>query len=359
MLNPELTPLDQYTFARLDEILSDIQPNPYESPILFSLGEPQKPTPTILADTIEAHKTLWNRYPSPRGDSAFREAAVNWLYRRYSLPNGFVDPERHVIPVPGTRQPLCQIGFICTPPEKNRKKPAILMPNPFYHVYQGAALVGRGEPIYLSAEHESDFLPVLGEISEEILTRTSIMFLCTPTNPQGTVATTKYLKNAIALAREYDFVLAVDECYSEIYRDSPPPGGLEACSELGLGMENVVCFHSLSKRSSAPGLRSGFLVGDEKIVRKFSQFVTFGGAPLPVPIMHASTALWNDDQHVIENRAYYDQNFCIAEDILRPHFDISTPPAGFFLWLKIGDGIEASRKLWKKASVKTVPGTLF
>ena len=225
MLNPNLRPLGQYTFARLEESLADITPRANEAPILFSLGEPQKPAPALLAETVAAHDGLWNRYPPPTGDPAFRRAAAGWLYRRYDLPNGLVDPDRHIVPVPGTREPLYQIGFLCTPPEKAGQRPAVLLPNPFYHVYQGASMVGGGEPVYLPARAEHNFLPVLDDLSADLLDRTALFFLCTPANPQGTIASIEYLKRAIALARKHDFVLALDECYCEIYRGEAPVGG--------------------------------------------------------------------------------------------------------------------------------------
>ena len=359
MLNPDTAPLGEYTFARLNDMLRGISQKSNERPILFSLGEPQKPAPSLLSETIARHSNLWNRYPPPMGDENFRLAAAGWLTRRYNLPEKLVDPDKHIIPVPGTREPLYQIGFICSPKEKNGARSAVLMPNPFYHVYQGAAMSAGAEPIYLPAQKENNFFPDLDSISEDVLNRTVIFFLCTPSNPQGSAASLQYLKNAITLARKYDFVLALDECYCEIYRGTPPVGGIEACAELGEGLSNVISFNSLSKRSSAPGLRSGFLVGDEEIIKRYGQFVTFGGSPLPLPILHASTALWNDDEHVKENRFYYAKNFEIAEEILKPYDDLLVPQAGFFLWLNVGDGTAASKKLWHEKAIKTVPGELM
>ncbi len=359
MLNPDTAPLGEYTFARLNDILAGISPRSNERPILFSLGEPQKSAPDLLSETIARHSDLWNRYPPPMGDGNFRQAASGWLARRYSLPVNLIDPDKHIIPVPGTREPLYQIGFICSPKEKNGARSAVLMPNPFYHVYQGAAMSAGAEPIYLPAQEKNNFFPDLNTISEDVLNRTVIFFLCTPSNPQGSAASLKYLKDAINLARKYNFVLALDECYCEIYRGVPPVGGIEACAELGEGLSNVISFNSLSKRSSAPGLRSGFLVGDEEIIKRYGQFVTFGGSPLPLPILHASTALWNDDEHVAENRSYYAKNFRIAEEILKPYGGVSVPQAGFFLWLNVGDGIAASKKLWQENAIKTVPGELM
>ncbi|MFL2934239.1 MAG: aminotransferase class I/II-fold pyridoxal phosphate-dependent enzyme [Thalassobaculaceae bacterium] len=359
MLNPDTAPLGEYTFARLNDMLAGISPRSNDRPILFSLGEPQNSVPDLLSETLARHSNLWNRYPPPMGDDNFRQAASGWLARRYSLPVNLIDPDKHIIPVPGTREPLYQIGFICSPKKKNGVRSAILMPNPFYHVYQGAAMSAGAEPIYLPAQENNNFFPDLNTISEDVLNRTVIFFLCTPSNPQGSAASLKYLKDAITLARRYDFVLALDECYCEIYRGIPPAGGIEACAELGEGLSNVISFNSLSKRSSAPGLRSGFMVGDEEIIKRYGQFVTFGGSPLPLPILHASTALWNDDDHVVKNRSYYAKNFEIAEEILKPYNDCLVPEAGFFLWLNVGDGAVAAKKLWKENAIKTVPGELM
>ncbi len=359
MLNPNLAPFEHYTFARLNEVLADITPCPNEPPILLSIGEPRKDPPPLLAATINAHHDLWNRYPPPNGDEAFRQAAKQWLERRYNLPHGLVDADENIIPVPGTREPLYQAGFLCTPPEKAGQRPAVLMPNPFYHVYQGAATVGGGEAVYLPAHAEHDFLPVLDDLSEDLLDRTALFYLCTPANPQGTTASFDYLKRLIGLARKHDFFVALDECYCEIYRGTPPAGGLEACAALDGSLENVISFNSLSKRSSAPGLRSGFLAGDPRLIERYGQFVTFGGAPLPLPVLHASTALWNDDAHVTETRAYYTENIRLAARILAPRTDIHIPEGGFFLWLDVGDGMAAARTLWRQAAIKTLPGSLM
>lgn len=359
MLNPDLQPLDEYTFARLNAMLAPIAPKTNRPPVLFSIGEPQNQPPAFAAEVIAKHSDKWNKYPPPNGDEAFRRTVARWLTQRFDLAEGMIDPDRHVVPVAGTREPLYQLGFLAVPEKKAGARPAILMPNPFYHSYRGAAMLGRAEPVYLDALPENDFLPDLDALTPDLLARTAIFYLCTPSNPQGTVADLDYLKRAVELARAYDFLLAVDECYAEIHRGTAPAGGLSACAALGGSLDNVVVLHSLSKRSSAPGMRSGFIAGDERLIKRYGQYVTFGGAPLPLPILHASTALWADEAHVEANRAMYDANFRIADRLLggRPGFRV--PPAGFFLWLDVGDAVAFTERLWREEAIKLVPGGLM
>ena len=359
MLNPDLGPLGEYPFARLVSILDGVEPPSELEPIAFSIGEPQMGPPPLFAETLAANATLWNKYPPPIGDAAFRGAVADWLVRRYDLPDGVLDPDRHVLPVAGTREPLYHMGFLTAQAEKGCGNPAVCMPNPFYFSYRGAALVGRAEPVYLPALAENDFLPDLDALSEDLLARTTLFFLATPTNPQGTIASPDYLRRLIGLARKYDFLLVIDECYAEIYRGAPPVGGLAVAAGMGAGFDNVVVFHSLSKRSSAPGARSGFIAGDERIIKRHGQLVSMGGAPIPLPVLHASTALWRDEAHVIEARARYEKNFRSAEEILGGRPGVSIPPAGFFLWINVGDGEAAAQRLWGEAAVKALPGNLM
>ncbi|MBT5267784.1 MAG: aminotransferase class I/II-fold pyridoxal phosphate-dependent enzyme [Rhodospirillaceae bacterium] len=359
MLNPKLDTLDEYTFFRLNDLLGDIKPKTNREPILLSIGEPQNQPPALLAETIAANADSWNRYPPPNGDEPFRLAVTDWLTRRYRLPDELVDSDKNVIPVPGTREPLFMLGVLAVGEEKSGQTPAVLIPNPHYHVYRGAAMVGRTEPVYLPARAETNFLPDLDAITPEILARAAILYICSPSNPQGTVAPLDYLKRAITLAREHDFLLAVDECYAEIYRGAEPPGALQACAELGGGLDNVVVLHSLSKRSSAAGMRSGFIAGDERLIARYTQLVTFGGSPQPLPILRAATALWRDEDHVVANRAHYARNFTAAQEILGPVMNYHNPEAGFFLWLDVGDGVAVAERLWREAAIKTLPGAFM
>jgi aspartate/methionine/tyrosine aminotransferase len=230
------------------------------------------------------------------------------------------------------------------------------VPNPYYLVYNGAATMQGAEAVFLDATRDNRFMPDLGAIPREILERTALFYLCSPANPQGTVASLDYLKQAIGLAREYDFVLAVDECYAEIYDKAPPAGALEACAALGDGFDRVVVFHSLSKRSSAAGLRSGFVAGDPRLIGHYAHLRSYGGCQVPLPVQAAAAALWRDEAHVEENRAAYRRKFDLAEEALAGHYGFYRPEGGFFLWLDVGNGEEAALRLWRDAAVRVLPG---
>ena len=236
----------------------------------------------------------------------------------------------------------------------------MLVPNPYYLVYNGAATMAGAEAVFLDATAENGFMPDLASIPRETWERAALFYLCSPANPQGTIAGIDYLKQAIDLARRYDFVLAVDECYAEIWDRAPPPGALEACAALGPGatglFDNVVVFHSLSKRSSAAGLRSGFVAGDPALIGHFKHLRDYGGCQVPLPIQAAAAALWRDEAHVEENRARYRRKFDIAEAALAGRFGFYRPQGGFFLWLDVGDGEEAALRLWREAAVRVLPG---
>jgi len=242
------------------------------------------------------------------------------------------------------------------PEAKAGKTPCVLLPNPYYLVYAGGATIAGAEAVPLDATARSGFLPDLDALTPERLERCALFYLCTPANPQGAVADMTYLKRAIKLARDWDFVLAVDECYCEIYDRAPPVGALEACLALGGDLRNLLVFHSLSKRSSAAGLRCGFVAGDAELIARFQHLRSYGGAQIPLPLQLAATALWNDEAHVEPNRARYRRKFDIAEAHLAGRFGFYRPPAGFFLWLDVGDGEQAAQLLWREAAIRTLPG---
>lgn len=356
MLNPLVDRLADYPFDRLRALLDGLAPPESMRQLILSVGEPRHPAPSIVADALAAHVADWGRYPPVDGTPEFRRAVAGWLRRRYSLPEGLVDPDQHVLPVAGTREALFLIAQVAVPLQKAGAQPVVLMPNPFYQVYFGAAVFAHAKPLFLPATSGTGFLPDLAAIDAATLARTALLYLCSPANPQGAVASLKLLKDAVSLARVHDFVLCVDECYADIWDWQPPPGALGACAALGGSLDNVVVFHSLSKRSSVPGLRSGFVAGDARIIAAFRRLRAFGGAVLPLPVVAASTALWEDDVHAETNRALYRSKIDLAERLIAERFDFYRPAGGFFLWLKVGDGEAAARALWAEAALRVLPG---
>ena len=356
MLNPRFSTLTAYPFDRLRALLDPVAPPAGLEPLVLSVGEPRHPPPSIVAETLNAQAGLWGRYPPVEGTADFRQAVAEWLVRRYELPAEEFEPAESILPVAGTREALYLIAAVALPRRKTSGAPLVLMPNPFYQVYQGAALMHGGTPIYLAASRASGHMPDLSSIPAATLARTALMYLCSPANPQGAVADLAYLRQAVTLARDHDFVLVVDECYAEIYDRAPPPGALQACASLGEGLANVVVFHSLSKRSSVPGLRSGFVAGDPALIAAFRRLRSFGGATVGLPILAASAALWRDDAHVEANRRLYQAKLDLAEGLIGDRFGFYRPPGGFFLWLEVGDGERAALALWTQAAVRVLPG---
>ena len=362
MFNPVLDGLPENAFPRLARLIAGVQPGGGNgAPILMSLGEPQHPIPAFIGEILNARLSDYGKYPPIQGSDNFRAAVAAWLNRRYGLVRHPAGAEGHILPLNGTREGLFSIAFVMTPPLKNARQPAVIMPNPFYQCYAGAALAAGAEPVYLDTARANGFLPDLDALSPELLARTALFYLCSPANPQGSVADLSYLKRLVQLARKHDFLLALDECYSEIYTRSAPPGGLRAASELAADgaaepFANVLVFHSLSKRSNLPGLRSGFVAGDSRVIARFRNFRAYIGPANPLPADAAAAAAWSDEAHVQENRRLYAQKFDAADEILDGCFGYMRPAGGFFLWLEVGDGEAAALKLWRDAGVKVLPG---
>jgi N-succinyldiaminopimelate aminotransferase len=356
-INSRLARLAENPFARLGALLAEIQPRVNAPPVMMSVGEPQHETPALAARILAESSHLWNRYPPMQGTPEYRAACAAWLQRRYRLPAGMISAERHVLALSGTKEGLFQVGLLTVPEVKAGKPPVVLLPNPHYLVYAGAPVVAGAEVVTLDATAESGFLPDLDAIRPDHLERCALFYLCTPANPQGAIASRAYLEKAIKLARDWDFVLAVDECYCEIYDGTPPAGALEACVALGGGLRHVLVFHSLSKRSNAAGMRCGFVAGDPDLIARFQHLRSYGGAQVPLPLQLAATALWQDEAHVDSNRALYRRKFDIAETRLAGRFGFYRPPGGFFLWLDVGDGEHAAKRLWRDAAVRVLPGS--
>lgn len=356
MFNQVLNKLTDYPFDRLRHLLNGIEPPENQKPVIMSLGEPQHDPPSLVGEVIARHANEWGKYPPVIGSPDLLNAITDWLGSRYQLVDGFIEPSRHLVAVNGTKEALYMVGDLCIPRNKSGQQPTVLIPNPFYQVYMGAAVVRDAEPVYLPATKKTGFLPDFKSINPQILARCALVYLCSPANPQGTIAEIKYLREAVELALRYDFVLAVDECYAEIYDTVQPPGILQACQNVNESLTNILAFHSLSKRSNAPGLRSGFVAGDPKLVAGLKVLRNYGGAAIPGPLMAASAALWRDEPHVEENRKKYRKKFDIADQILENKFEYYRPMGGFYAWLNVGDGETAARRLWSEAGIKVIPG---
>jgi N-succinyldiaminopimelate aminotransferase len=341
-------------FARLNDLLADVKPG--KPPISLAVGEPQHPVPDFVGPVLAKHIADFGRYPANRGIDPFLTAAAAWLGRRFKL-NRPVDPSSEVLVLNGTREGLF-LGAITARqwvgPRSGR--PAILIPNPFYAAYAAGAMAADCEAVYLPTTRENNFLPNLDALSDELLARTVVFYLASPSNPQGAVADAKYLTRLCALARRFGFVIFADECYSEIYGSSPPAGMLEVA---GSDFANVVVFHSLSKRSNMPGLRVGFCAGDRRFLARFIELRNVAAPQVPVPAQHVAIAAYNDETHVQENRLLYSQKFDLADQIIGDRYGYKRPAGGFFLWLNVsacGGDEEVTKKLWREAGLRVIPG---
>jgi aspartate/methionine/tyrosine aminotransferase len=345
----------QSPFQRLRDLLAHEVPG--GSPIDMTIGEPRHGFPGFAAALITEHSQSFGKYPPIAGLPELRGAIAAWLERRYRLPSGSADPERHILPLSGTREGLVSALAIAIA-HNGRERPAVLMPNPFYQAYFAAALTSRIEPIALKTSAASGFLPDLEALEPSLLDRVCAIYLATPANPQGAVASKSYLERLIALARMHGFYVFSDECYSEIYEEAPPPGILQVAAGTGT-FERVLAFNSLSKRSNAPGLRSGFIAGDAAFLKDYAKYRNVASPQMPLPVQYASAALWADEAHVELSRALYREKFAAASEKLGAMPGYYRPAGGFFLWLnlaKFGGGEEAAKTIWKGCGVKILPG---
>ncbi len=363
MLNSRLAELIPYPFERLARLLDGLAPAAGAEPILMSLGEPRHEPPAIVAETLAAGGPDWGRYPPLRGTPGFRAAVADWLASRYRLDPGFIFPDANVLPVAGTREAIFMFALVAVPPAKTETpgRPLVLVPNPLYHVYAGAAVMAGAEPVFLPATAETGFLPDFQAVEEEVLERTALVYLCSPANPQGAAISLEALCALIDRAIEFDFILAMDECYSELYFDAPPAGALEAAASFGAraaeALDHVVVFNSLSKRSGAPGLRSGFVAGGARLIEAFAALRNFASVQSPLPVVRAAERLWRDEAHVEAGRRRYREKLDLAAEVLGGRYGFYRPDGGFFLWLDVGDGMDAARRLWAEAGVRVLPGS--
>jgi len=341
-------------FVRLAELLADVKPG--KPPINLSVGEPQHPIPPFVGPVIAAHLNDFGRYPANKGTERFRQAVAGWLSRRYALPRA-LDPESEILVLNGTREGLFLAALAAKRHVGTRPgRPAILIPNPFYAAYGAGAAAADCEPVYLAATRDSGFLPDLDALDPALLARTVVMYLASPSNPQGAVADRAYLDRLIGLARRHGFLVFADECYSEIYTREPPPGMLEAA---GPDFANTVIFHSLSKRSNLPGLRVGFAAGDKNFLARFLELRNVAAPQVPVPAQEVAVAAYGDEAHVEENRRLYAQKFDLADQIVGDRYGYKRPAGGFYLWLDVtahGADEDVVVRLWREAGLRVIPG---
>ena len=359
-MNPQLERLHDYPFTKLASLLEQVPLQSKLSPIALTIGEPQHPTPQVAIDALQEQLAYLNQYPSTQGSDALREAIAAWLCRRYGLANATFDPASMVLPVVGSREALFAIGQTIVDNSTSVQSPIVIIPSPFYQIYEGAAIMAGAEPLYVPCSKETDFLPDLDAITQEQWQHCQLIYICNPSNPTGAVTPKAFYEKLIDLADQYDFIIASDECYSEIYFDEaqPPLGLLAVCRALGRNdYRRCVVFNSLSKRSNLAGMRSGFVAGCPAIIKHFLRYRTYHGSAMPNHHQVASIAAWSDEAHVIENRCLYREKMMNVVPLLQTVADVSIPPAGFCLWLKTPiDDEQFVQYAFKHFNLKLLPG---
>ncbi|WP_095588736.1 aminotransferase class I/II-fold pyridoxal phosphate-dependent enzyme [Actibacterium ureilyticum] len=343
--------LPEYAFPRLRSLLDVHAPG--GEVVHMTIGEPKHAFPGWVRDVLADNIDGFGKYPPNEGCPELRNAIADWVKRRYDVT---LDADTQIMALNGTREGLFNAAIALCPETKNGKRPVILTPNPFYQVYAVAALAVAAEPHFVNAEAATGFLPDYTALPADVLDRVAIAYICSPANPQGAVADDAYWRDLIALAEKHDFRIFADECYSEIYRDTPPTGALQVARDMGADPERVVIFHSLSKRSNLPGLRSGFVAGGPECIARIKQLRAYAGAPLPLPLQQVAARVWADEAHVVENRALYAEKFAIADEVLGDVPGYQPPQAGFFLWLPVADGEQAALQAWRETGVRVLPG---
>jgi len=360
-MNPNLSKLQAYPFERLRQLFSTVTPNPAYAPISLGIGEPRHAAPELVkqayCDAIQ-HSGGLSVYPATGGDPSLRNAMAQWIQRRYGLQ---LDSATQVLPINGSREALFAFAQTVIQPTATPDAPAIVVcPNPFYQIYEGAAYLAGAEPYFVPSDPARNFAQDWDSVPESVWARTQLLYVCSPGNPAGAVMPLSEWAKLFALSDRFGFVIASDECYSEIYfRDEPPLGGLEAAAKLGRSdFKNLIAFTSLSKRSNVPGMRSGFCAGDAKLIKQFLLFRTYHGSAMSAVVQAASIAAWNDEAHVIDNRAKYRAKFAKVTPMLSAVLDVALPDAGFYLWAKVpGSDTDFARDLLANYNVTVLPGS--
>jgi N-succinyldiaminopimelate aminotransferase len=357
-VNPLLSKLQPYPFEKLRQLFGGVTPNPDFSAISLGIGEPKHPTPTFIQQALADNLSGLATYPTTAGSDSLRQAICGWLERRYQLPT--LNPATEVLPVNGSREALFALAQVVIDPAA---KAVVVCPNPFYQIYEGAAFLAGAEPFFVNSDPERNFAPDFSTVPAEVWPRVQLLYICTPGNPTGAVLTLNDWKTLFSLSDQHGFVIASDECYSEIYfGDSQPLGALQAAHQLGRGYERLIAFSSLSKRSNVPGMRSGFVAGDAAILKQFLLYRTYHGSAMSPSIQAASIAAWNDEHHVEQNREQYIQKFKQVTPMLAEVLDVALPDAGFYLWAKVDKlakitDAEYAKRLYAEYNVTVLPGS--
>jgi len=338
-------------FARLATLLGDVKPQ--QKPITLAIGDPSGTVPDFVRAALNDSAASFGNYPAIAGTPDWRAAAGEWLNRRFAL-NGAIDAERHVLPLNGTREGLFSVLFPFMPETKGGARPIVAMPNPFYQCYAAAVLASGAEPLYVPAVKENGFLPDFTGLPRDVLERMAAVYICSPSNPEGAVANEAYWQALFTLAEQHDFIVLADECYADIWFDAPPACSLPVRLAQSGGFSRLLSFHSLSKRSGLPGLRSGMVAGCGKLIETFRAFRNVAGPTVPGPVQAASAAAWRDEAHVTAGRLAYAEKLAAAQDILGGR--MTRPQGGFFLWLDVGNGEEFALKAWRDQGVRLLPG---
>ena len=361
-MNPNLNLLQPYPFQRLRDLFKGTTSNPAYAPVNLSIGEPKHATPQLIKDALVDNLAGLASYPTTIGALTLREAISNWISRRYGLAP--LNPETAILPVTGSREALFAFAQLIV--DRSKPNPVVISPNPFYQIYEGAAFLAGAEPYFLNTLPENDYAMDFASVPIDVLNRTQLVYVCSPGNPSGKVMSLAQWKVIFDLSDQYDFVIAADECYSEIYFDEsqPPLGALQAAHQLNRSYKNLVVFSSLSKRSNVPGMRSGFVAGDEKIIEKFALYRTYHGCAMNPAVQAASMTAWNDEAHVIENRKLYAEKFQIITPLLSEVLEVKKPDAAFYLWAKIKQShgrhlsdTEFALTLYREFNVTVLPGS--
>ena len=354
-MNPHLDKLQSYPFEKLRQLFAGSTPNPEYKPISLGMGEPKHPTPAFIRQALIDNLDGLASYPLTAGSEALRHAIASWLERRYGLPA--LDRATQVLPINGSREALFALAQTVIAPDTGA---LVMCPNPFYQIYEGAAFLAGAEPYFVNSDPARNFAPDYDSVPEEVWQRVRLLYICSPGNPTGAVLTLTDWEHLFALSERYNFIIAADECYSEIYFDEaqPPLGALQAAHQLGRGLERLVMFSSLSKRSNVPGMRSGFVAGDAAILEKFTLYRTYHGCAMNPAVQAASIAAWNDEAHVVENRRLYAEKFARVTPLLQGKLEVAMPDAAFYLWARTEmPDTEFALRLYRDFNVTVLPGS--